>query len=399
MKWMLLLAFVFAGCIEDDKGPEDELPDDADVKADSQRKPTDHGNIAFDVKTDSALTDAERYHAWEFDLSGVADVTMATSYAVSGQRRTDTVLYLYKESASGWGSYIARNDDYGNSSYSKLVRELGAGRYRVLVKGHLAQTRGKFSIKVGCAGAGCAPAATCLFGYTYNDIWTNPALALVNKTKITPATLATLSAADQAKLVRAVQESSHTDVTTPAEALSRVDEAEINVSWLNEPLARRMFIAFEYGAGDNSYGAIFERRGDAMVSSIHDGDLYDCTVKRETCLLPEDWNALKAHPSFMRTAAKVVTSANQLNTLEAQQAVLAFRQSYDDVTTAADGLSRIDGNQLDVQTFRHSTGRDITVLAYHAGDTSVGAIFYAGTTQLAGVINDLFIESCTLFAN
>jgi len=393
---MYLLALLTVGCMDDGKGPEEELLEDG--KADSQRKPTDHGALAFDTRTNSALTTAERYHAWTFELTGDAHVEMVTSYAVLGQRRTDTVLYLYRESATGWGSYIARNDDYGSTTYSKLVRELGAGRYRVIVKGHQASTLGKFSVNVGCAGDGCQPASTCLFGDSYNDIPTNPALQVINSIKITPANVNTLSFTDREKLVRAVQQSSHTDVMTPAEALDRVDQNEINVTWIAEPDARRMFIAFEYGAGDNSYGAIFDRRGDAMVTNIHDGDLENCTAEHETCLLPEDWSALRNSPAFVRTAMKVVTAANQLDTLETQQALGAFRESFDDVTTIADGLSRVDDNQINVQTFRHSSGKEITVVEYGAGDTSVGAIYYAGTTDLAGAINDLFIEACTFFA-
>ena len=398
MKKLFALALLAAGCMEDGKGPEEELLEEG--KDDSIRKPTDHGAIAFDTRTNSALTAEERYHAWTFELSGDASVEMVTSYAVLGQRRTDTVLYLYKEGATGWGSYIARNDDYGNTTYSKLVRDLGAGRYRVLVKGHSASTLGKFSINVGCDGDGCGPAATCLFGYTYNDIETNPALQVINTTKIYPATLDTLSASDQDKLMRAVQQSSHTDVTTPLEAIMRVDQEEVNVTWISEPAAQRMFIAFEYGAGDNSYGAIFERRGDAMVSAIHDGDLYMCTVERETCLLSDDWLAMRSDPAFARTSTKLVTMASQLTTLEGQQALGAFRDSYDDVTTVADGLSRIDGGELGVHTYRHgATGRDLTVVEYGAGDTSVGAIYYAGTTDRAGSINDLSIEACTFFAD
>ncbi|HEU0036209.1 MAG TPA: hypothetical protein VFQ53_36600 [Kofleriaceae bacterium] len=394
-----LCALLLIGCLGDGKGPEDDLDILDDAKADSQRHPTDHGALAFDSKAASAITDAEKFHAWTFELSGDAHITATTSYALLGQRRTDTVLYLYKEGPTGWGSYIARNDDYGTTTYSQIGKDLGAGHYRVLVKGYAADTRGKFSIVVGCGGAGCAPAASCLFGSTYGDIAGNPALQIINTLEVTAANVDTLSAADQAKLVRAVQQSSHTDVMTPAEALSRVDQNTINVTFIAEPAARRAFIAFEYGAGDNSYGAIFERRGDAMVSAIHDGDLEACTVERETCLLPEDWSAMRNDPAFTRTASWIVTAASQLTALEAQQALGAFRDSYDDVTSVDDGLSRIDQGQLGVHTFRHTSGRELTVVEYGAGDTSVGAIYYAGTTDRAGSINDLTIEACTFFAN
>ncbi|HEY5920813.1 MAG TPA: hypothetical protein VIV11_04045, partial [Kofleriaceae bacterium] len=53
-----------------------------------------------------------------------------------------------------------------------------------------------------------------------------------------------------------------------------------------------------YGAGDNSYGPIFSRIDGAMVSSIYDGDLELCTVQNETCLLSEDWSAMRSDPAF-----------------------------------------------------------------------------------------------------
>jgi hypothetical protein len=68
------------------------------------------------------------------------------------------------------------------------------------------------------------------------------------------------------------------------------------------------------------------------------------------------------------------------------------------VTSVADGLSRVDGNQLNVVAFTHvATGTKLTVLEYGAGDTSVGGVFFAGTRNLAGRINDLFIEGCAFF--
>lgn len=269
----LLIAVLVCGCV-DDKGPESDLAGDG--KADSQRKPTDHGAIAFGTPAFSELTDAARYHAWTFELTGDAHVDLTTSYAVRGQRRVDTVLYLYKQTATGWGSYIARNDDYGTTTYSQLIRDLDAGHYRALVKGYAETTYGKFKLTAGCSGAGCAPAA-CLFGATYHEIAENPAFTITSAVVITPATLGGLSAIDRQHVVDAVKQSAHTDVTTPEEAISRVDQQEINMTTFTDA-TQRTFVAFEYGAGDNSYGAIFARSDESMAAAIHDGDLYFCTV-------------------------------------------------------------------------------------------------------------------------
>jgi len=400
---LLALALAFSACVSaEDKGEEEELLDDS--KADSHQRPTDHGPIAFGTPETSALTVDERFHSWTFNLSATANIELVTSYAVLGQRRTDTVLYLYKEtpeSPTGWGPYIARNDDHGNTTYSKITRELGAGRYRALVKGHKADTRGKFKLTVDCEGDGClAPEPdACLFGYTYRDIQTNNFLQIINTNKITIANLDQLATDDQQKLVLAVQQSSHTDVTTPEEALERVDQNEVNVWYIAEPAAQRMFISFEYGAGDNSYGAIFDRASDAMVTNIHDGDLENCIVSHETCLLPDDYTELRNSPEFTRTAFRTVTMASELNATESAQALGVFQDSYDDVTSVADGLSRVDNNELNVARYTHvASGTELDLLEYGAGDTSVGGIFYRGTQQRAGSINDLSIEACTFFA-
>lgn len=46
-----------------------------------------------------------------------------------------------------------------------------------------------------------------------------------------------------------------------------------------ELASERWFVVYEYGAGDNSYGAFFEQQGTTVLASIHDGDLLIC-VKR-----------------------------------------------------------------------------------------------------------------------
>ena len=383
----------------DDRGAEEELPGDG--KDDSFQRPTDHGPIAFGVGAISALTATERHHTWTFEVWGTSRVDLTTSYAVRGQRRTDTVLYLYKKTATGWGAYIARNDDYNETGYSQLIRDLGPGQYRVLVKGYLASTMGKFKVTVGCTGAGCvAPPTDCLFGATYGDLASVPELTVTNENVITTANLGTLGAADQARLVTAVQQSAHTDVTTAVQALGRVDGGMVNVTWLAEPAARRSFIAFEYGAGDNSYGAIFDRRSGELVTRIQDGDLTACAVAAESCLLPEDYAALRNDPAgYTLQGSRVITAEAQLDSLEHAQVLAAIERAFGAGTSVAAGLAMVDDGQLDLRSYtRNGTNTDLTIVAFGAGDTSLGSIYYGSSLQVAGVIDDLFIDGCSLFA-
>jgi hypothetical protein len=116
----------------------------------------------------------------------------------------------------------------------------------------------------------------CLFGEVFSDIRTNDALLITSETWI--RAVETLSELEGEQLLVAVQQSSHTDVTTPLEALERVDQAEVRRMQFYELASERWFAVYEYGVGDNSYGAFFDQQGTAVLASIHDGDLLNCSV-------------------------------------------------------------------------------------------------------------------------
>ena len=124
------------------------------------------------------------------------------------------------------------------------------------------------------------PTRTCLFGEQFSDIRDDPALQLEPDVWIRASSV--LDAVSAIQVIRAVQRSSHSDVTTVGEALSRVDQQEVRRIDFTELATGRLFVVFEYGAGDNSYGAFFERHSAEVVASIHDGDLLDCTITAAT---------------------------------------------------------------------------------------------------------------------
>jgi hypothetical protein len=118
--------------------------------------------------------------------------------------------------------------------------------------------------------------SSCLFGEVFSDIRTNDALLITSETWIRSADALTNLEAEQ--LLAAVQQSSHTDVTTAAEALARVDQGEVRRMEFYELASERWFVVYEYGVGDNSYGGFFEQEGTEVAASIHDGDLLNCSV-------------------------------------------------------------------------------------------------------------------------
>lgn len=65
-----------------------------------------------------------------------------------------------------------------------------------------------------------------------------------------------------------------------AEAFAAVDEQQVNQYGLRHRGTGRRFTAYEYGAGDNSYGAVFTAATLGRAAAIHDGDIYACAVFR-----------------------------------------------------------------------------------------------------------------------
>jgi hypothetical protein len=157
--WMIALALVGCAAPGLEKGPGDELEADADdLAADSLSRPLDHGTLAFGVPS-AAQIGPQRYHAWQFTLHGDARVSVSTQAAMAGGPMVDTVLALYRRGANGrWGTALVRNDDFGGTLWSRVERALGAGEYRVIVRGYSRLTSGPFAVLAQCEGPGCGVA-------------------------------------------------------------------------------------------------------------------------------------------------------------------------------------------------------------------------------------------------
>ncbi len=258
-------------------------------KADSFYEPTLHGALDFRHLQTAELSAAERFHAWDFTLTDAAFLSLETQ-ATSDGDEVDTVMYLYRQREDGrWGSYIGKNDDAG-SVRSRLQQELSAGSYRLLIKGHRRASRGNFALSAYCEGQGCpsAPPAPgdCLFGATYGELLDNPAFEITSSRRITEATQ--LGGTEAAQLIRAVQEA-YLEVGTAADAIAAVDGDEVNETRLRYRATDAGFVAYEYGAGDNSYGAVFFAASDEPAAVINDLDLYECVPR-----VPEAGGALGA---------------------------------------------------------------------------------------------------------
>lgn len=99
---------------------------------------------------------------------------------------------------------------------------------------------------------------------------------LITHEVLTPASIPSLSALDRAQIIRAVHESTHTDVTTIEEAFDAVDEGLINRFVLRDSYTNQFYVEIEYGAGENSYGAYLYWGTAQMAAAIHDGFPEEC---------------------------------------------------------------------------------------------------------------------------
>ena len=395
-----LMAVSLLACAADPKGEEQDVPSDLDAKADSQAKPTDHGAIAFAAVQQASLAGSANYHAWELSLSGPASITAKTT-RIAHDPTLDTVLYLYKKSTTGtWGSYIARNDDATSSTtLSQIVKSLGAGDYRVLVKGYNSTVKGPFGVEVDCTGVGCTPApAGCVFGASQDDLDQGMITTLLqNKSTFTlpQYQAANFGSVMDARVIQALHESSHPEVTDVPGAFAAADDQDIDIVHIYDTVGARAFVAIEYGAGDNPYGAIFDDVTSTEVAALHDSDIDNCTVPAQTCELHQNFGELTSDPAWAQVSKKTVTMASQLTGTQATDALAAIEVAYSASATLAAGLAAIDQGQLDVTVLKNGANT-VEVYDYSAGDNTYGAIYTAGSTTLAAEIHDGDFYRCSL---
>lgn len=242
------------------------------------RATVDHGALPLSAPVDITLDKGSTSHRFAVTFTTPATLHAWTRAASDGGQ-VDTVLSLYRAGAKSSSQPLARSDDANGTRFSDFTRSLSAGDYVLEVAGFKRSTRGTFQLSATCEGSGCPVLTTgCLFGSTFSDLRNHPALAIESETWI--RSVSELSDdVERAQLVLAVQQSSHTDVTTAEQALERVDQNEVRWMELSERAGSRAFTVVEYGAGDNSYGAIFEAGTVHLVASIHDGDLLDCSIR------------------------------------------------------------------------------------------------------------------------
>ncbi|MBX3258391.1 MAG: hypothetical protein KIS78_00880 [Labilithrix sp.] len=137
-----------AGCSSDDGAPVGADESNVDAFA----NPSNHGELVFGVPNGASFTDAQRFHAWTFKLTGPAELALTTELRT---QNLDTVAYLYKKGDGGWGQNIASNDNFGGTLASRIAGRFDAGEYQLRVKARHISLRGDFAVLGQCTGQGC----------------------------------------------------------------------------------------------------------------------------------------------------------------------------------------------------------------------------------------------------
>jgi subtilisin-like proprotein convertase family protein len=117
-------------------------------------------------------------------------------------------------------------------------------------------------------------ATECVFGGRYQDLFDHTRVVPTYQTVLTSAS--PLSPIEEKQLVAAVFVASY-EPENAAEVFSLVDSGEVFQTQL-AGLGGDLFVAYEFGAGDNSYGAVFFHDSDNLAAKIIDGGFDDCVA-------------------------------------------------------------------------------------------------------------------------
>jgi hypothetical protein len=342
-KALLSALFAAGGCVADtgDAGPLVEPPL-SEGKADVGDRVVDRGPLAFgaDAAPRGSITEDLEFHGYMLSVRPGSRVALEVTQ-LGSSRSIDTTLFVYgpRKAEGGFGSAaIAFDDDAGwgkLSRLSNLTLDEG-GTYLVVVGTRDARGRGSYRLEASCASGECAPLeptdescasasadairacmadyienepewfysttrrniledcssdapascrvvvwnetldSLCVFGERYRDLFLPGAFAILGRAEIRDGSA--VSTLERTQLLTAVRSASY-EPSTYEEALGNVDENVVFQTRLWDKSNHREFVAYEFGAGDNSYGLLFEGGTTTVASRIQDGDLIECTVK------------------------------------------------------------------------------------------------------------------------
>ena len=141
------------------------------------------------------------------------------------------------------------------------------------------------------------------------------------------------------------------------------------------------------------------RRGRYRLSATcESGECVPLVPEPAACAFGEVFRDLANSTSIATTRRRVLTSPEGLTPVEVQQVIAAARSSAaDDVETIEEAFEVADqGEYNQLELWDRTSNRAYVVYEFGAGDTSVGAYFFYGTTQRVAVIGDGDLQECSV---
>lgn len=243
--------------------------------------PTPSAPVATASASDE-LNRLRRAHAWQFELSGEADIELSMTAPGGASESLDTVMYLYRKDANGgWGRYIRRNDDDASNTRNPYLSGLdegglGEGEYRIVIKGYNRSEAGEFTLNATCVGHGCVlgSSSDCFDGedvtfvqenarYTYDD--GTPITQHVRTNQLLTSQILTAVRNHAALLGDNVQ------INSVSDARAYVDRDSLEKWSFIDNVTGRWFTVIDFTMGDTVVGSVFESGTSNVVATVNDG--------------------------------------------------------------------------------------------------------------------------------
>jgi hypothetical protein len=361
----LLAAIQLTACSADDDG-EAVAPDFGSGKSDAIDQVDDRGVLELDATLGGSFTEDLEFHGYRLSVRPGADVRLEITRNGTS-KNLDTTLFVYGPARAGaFGtSAIAFDDDSGWGRQSRLssVELTEGGEYLVVVGTHDARGRGNYRVKASCNDGECAPlppVAGC------DEIVANNILFCmqrqVDDTAADPET-------DDLTWPEALA------ICTDAEALGPVFDNLCNNG--SAPFCAAGFEAFAQTMGP----ACQEELAPFAVECVFGNEYRDHRVSRDLVV----------------GVARTFDTAVGLSELERAQVIAAVRAAGSaDVETLDAAFDAVDGGEFNrTELWDRTNARPFVVYEFAAGDTSIGAYFAHGTTDVVAVIGDGWISRCS----
>ncbi|HLT30184.1 MAG TPA: hypothetical protein VK013_09070 [Myxococcaceae bacterium] len=195
------------------------------------------------------------------------------------------------------------------------------------------------------------------------------------------------------QLIAAVQQSSLGPVRTLEEAAAAIDAGGFLITHFSDPETSQQLIGIDYGAGDNTYGAIFETAGERPLFAIHDGELAAPRSNKPITTGMETFGAVLDRVTVLEK--RTVGPKDAISDELAQQLLVAGQLAlHPRPETLAEAFSRTDERAFVVRDIIDpATGKDYVCIDYGSGGgNTFGAIFEKGSTEIAIAIIDGLME-------